>query len=57
MTTSSEPGIERRASGAVLVATCVSTLVVNANTSAVAILLPGDQRGHRLADLARCSGR
>jgi EmrB/QacA subfamily drug resistance transporter len=31
---------EARAASGVLVATCVSTLVVNANTSAVAILLP-----------------
>src|ERR1700754_1063779 len=30
----------RTAAGGVLLATCVSTLVVNANTSAVAILLP-----------------
>ena len=29
-----------KAAGGVLVATCVSTLVVNANTSAVSILLP-----------------
>ena len=37
--------------GGVLAATCISTLVVNANTSAVSILLPGDLRGHR--DLGR----
>ena len=40
MTASAESEIERRASGAALAATCISTLVVNANTSAVAILLP-----------------
>jgi EmrB/QacA subfamily drug resistance transporter len=36
------PALERgqRAGGAVLAATCISTLVVNANTSAVSILLP-----------------
>ena len=40
MTASAESEIERRASGGALAATCISTLVVNANTSAVAILLP-----------------
>jgi EmrB/QacA subfamily drug resistance transporter len=40
MTASSGSAIERRASGAALAATCISTLVVNANTSAVTILLP-----------------
>ena len=40
MTASSDSAVERRASGAALLATCISTLVVNANTSAVAILLP-----------------
>src|SRR6187200_284631 len=35
---SSQPG--RRAGTGALAATCISTLVVNANTSAVAILLP-----------------
>src|SRR4051794_27897102 len=34
------PGPDRRAPGGVLFAACVSTLVVNANTSAVTILLP-----------------
>ena len=37
-----------RASG-VLVAACISTLVVNANTSAVSILLPAISRGHRMS--------
>ena len=32
--------LDRKAGGGVLIATCVSTLVVNANTSAVTILLP-----------------
>jgi predicted MFS family arabinose efflux permease len=35
-----EPGEDRRPGTGVLVAACVSTLVVNANTSAVTILLP-----------------
>ena len=33
-------GTDRRAPAGVLIAACVSALVVNANTSAVTILLP-----------------
>ena len=40
----------------VLAATCVSTLVVNANTSAVTILLPAIAEDVD-ARSARCSGR
>ena len=43
--------------GGVLAATCISTLVVNANTSAVSILLPAISRGHRDLGRRRCSGR
>ena len=38
--TSSLEATDRKAGGGVLAATCVSTLMVNANTSAVKILLP-----------------
>ena len=37
---SAAPAATARGAGAVLIATCLSTLVVNANTSAVSILLP-----------------
>ena len=41
----------------VMVATCVSTLIVNANTSAVTILLPAICRGRQRSRSARCNGR
>jgi EmrB/QacA subfamily drug resistance transporter len=48
-----EPGADRRAAAGVLIAACVSALVVNANTSAVTILLPSisDDTGSPVAEL------
>jgi hypothetical protein len=42
--------------GGVLAATCISTLVVNANTSAVSILLPAISEDTGTSS-RRCSGR
>ena len=50
-----EPPVARKAGTGVLTAACVSALVVNANTSAVTILLPAiseEARRARPADLA-----
>jgi hypothetical protein len=48
-----EPPVARKAGTGVLLAACVSALVVNANTSAVTILLPAisDDTGAPVAQL------
>ena len=46
-------GVSRKAGGGVLAAACISALVVNANTSAVTILLPAisEDTGSSVAEL------
>ena len=50
-----EVGQQTVKAGGVLAATCMSTLVVNANTSAVSILLPAISEDTGMS-VTRCSG-